>query len=488
MTSTITLEDAYKSVDLMEGEQILHTTGRHVVVLFAHLIIPLGIILVAGLVAFYRALGGGFLMLSGDTPRQMDLLNQAMIYLAVALGLGWIQSRLRKPKQVRTQMVLAGSVIALLTAVYFRNRGGRLFYVDPLALQLFDPINIALYIVMALAAIGAFYSFIDWSNDQLVLTNKRIIYDNDTVIIPKLIERRDQLQIAIDDIQNVVARTDTYPKHWLKFGTVIVQSATATGNKIIFNSANKPKEAQDKIMAEVRKIQGQSTEKKLEGLINTRVFKAPADKPPIKFRFQQKRFPEFFRWLIEENPTINEAKGEVIWRAHWLMLIEALLVPVGFLFLGGFLILAATRLGLFGTFGWVVAVILLLLAFLGWSAWEIEDHRNDMYILTPTNIIDIDKKPFGPEDRRTASLGAVQNVSFKTTFYSNFLGYGDVLVETAGGGGKFTFTHVPRPRDVVAQINDYLSTFKRGEKERNLNDTVALLRHYHEAQKRQETK
>lgn len=131
-----------------------------------------------------------------------------------------------------------------------------------------------------------------------------------------------------------------------------------------------------------------------------------------------------------------------------------------------------------------VLSIALVIAFLAWSAWEVEDYRNDMYILTPTNIIDVEKKPIGPEDRRAASLGAITNVSFETTFISNLLGYGNVVVETAGSGGKFTFTHVPNPRNVVSIVNDYYVMFKRSEKERSLNDMLELLRHYHLAQQR----
>jgi hypothetical protein len=58
------------------------------------------------------------------------------------------------------------------------------------------------------------------------------------------------------------------------------------------------------------------------------------------------------------------------------------------------------------------------------------------------------------------------------------------VLETAGSGGKFSFHHVPRPRDVVQKINDYQVAFKRGEKEKNLNDTLTLLKHYHAAQQR----
>jgi len=99
-------------------------------------------------------------------------------------------------------------------------------------------------------------------------------------------------------------------------------------------------------------------------------------------------------------------------------------------------------------------------------------------------VVDIEKKPFGPEDRRQAGLGAITNVQFSTTFISNLLGYGDVILETAGAGGRFTFTHVPRPNEVVTVISDYIVQFKRGEKAKTLDDTVELLTRYHEAQQR----
>jgi len=154
------------------------------------------------------------------------------------------------------------------------------------------------------------------------------------------------------------------------------------------------------------------------------------------------------------------------------------------LFVGWMIVILLGSWGLLPGPWLTVFIIAILIAFLAWSAWEIEDFRNDMYILTPTNIIDIEKKPFGPEDRRAASLGAITNVSFETTFISNFLGYGNVVVETAGSGGKFTFLHVPKPRDVVTMINDYYVMFKRADKERSLNDMLELLRHYHLAQQR----
>ncbi|NCC36782.1 MAG: PH domain-containing protein, partial [Chloroflexia bacterium] len=130
----------------------------------------------------------------------------------------------------------------------------------------------------------------------------------------------------------------------------------------------------------------------------------------------------------------------------------------------------------------IFGLLVVMLVFVAWAAYEVEDYRNDTYTLTPEKVIDIEKKPFGPEDRREAGLGSINNVQSKTTYISNLLGYGDVELSTAGSGGNFTFHRVPRPADVVTKITEYNVRFKRKDKDRALNDTLALLRHYHEAQ------
>ena len=88
----------------------------------------------------------------------------------------------------------------------------------------------------------------------------------------------------------------------------------------------------------------------------------------------------------------------------------------------------------------------------------------------------------GPESSRRAPIGAIQNIEFDVSFFEGLLGYGDVIITTAGGAGKFTFDHVPDPRGVQATINNYLSFFKQRETERNLKGTLDLLQQYRKLQ------
>ncbi|MEI7643358.1 MAG: PH domain-containing protein [Chloroflexales bacterium] len=486
------IEDAAESLDLSEGEEILHVTGRHWIILLSRLILPvIGILLFAG-IAFYRSIGGGFLVTETGQPVGFDMINWGMIGVEALLLLLWTLMWVRtagkkKPKaeDLRTQNILLGIGAVIALVIYFRYHGGRLLYIDPIMFggQSLDGVNIGLIVFAAISLLFAFFSAYDWRNDELILTNKRVVYDNDEVFIPKLIERRVQEQISIEDVQDVFASTKTYSQHWLGFGVVTVKSARI-GGQITFNAAANPREMQKKIMDTVNSFRKQRTAEEFDRMIEAKVYDAKPTKKVFKKDIKTTRGMRLMRWLFEENPEINEDNGTITWRAHWIFVLRALIGPVLLLFGGMLVIVIGVRLIQPEPIQITLFTAILVLVFVAWSAWEIEDHRNDLYILNLTNVVDIEKKPFGPEDRRQASLGAVTNISFETTFISNLLGYGNVVLETAGGGGKFTFDHVPRPRDVMQKINDYQVAFKRGEKEKNLNDTLNLLRHYHTAQQR----
>lgn len=477
--------DADEAVDFNEGERILHVTGRHWVLLIAREIPPFfGLLFFAGL-AFYRASGGSFLVADTGLPTGLDFVNGFLLMISGVLGLLWGALWVRRSKDTRARNILLLSIAIVLTLVYFRWYGGRIFYIDPSLFvdQAADLFNITLMILATVCGLFTLFTFYDWLNDELILTNQRVIYDNDQVFIPRLFERRVQEQIYLEDVQNVVATTKTYPQHLLKYGTIIVKSARFRG-ELQFDQATDPQLMQKKIMEEVNKLRKTRSEKALERLVETEVYNAPKEKKPFRRNIKVTRGMQSLSWLLPENPEVNEDNGTIIWRAHWLFLIRGLIGPVLLLILGLLLVGIFAQLVLLEP-GWLaLAVFGVVLAFLAWAAWEVEDYRNDLYILNPTNVIDIEKKPFGPEDRITASLGALNNISFETSFISNLLGYGNVVLETAGSGAKFTFNRVPRPRDVVAMINEYYVSFKDQEKEKNMNDTLALLRHYHLAQMR----
>jgi hypothetical protein len=477
--------EATESIDLGPGEEILHVIGRHWVVLLAREVPPLLCALFFGGLALYRGFGGTFLVTEGGVTLGFDLFNIALLVVAAALVLLWLALYVRGKKAMRSRNIVVGVGTAILLLVWYRYNGGRLFYIDPVLYngQQTDVVNTVLITLTVISIVFVFFTFYDWLNDELILTNQRVVYDDDQVFIPWLLEQRMQEQIFLEDVQDVSARTATYPQHLLNFGAVTVKSARIGGN-ITFDAAAGPIEMQRQIMNQVKAMRKRMGTASFDSLIEERVYGAKAPKPKLEVKIKQTSGMQALRWVLPENPEFNDDNGNYTWRPHWLFLLRALIGPVIMLLVSLFIVALAARTTAMDSL-WVAGLtVFVFLGFAAWAAWEIEDYRNDLYILNPTNVVDVEKKPFGPEDRRQAGLGAITNVSFTTTFISNLLGYGNVVLETAGAGGKFTFDHVPNPDEVVMVINDYIVQFKRGEKAKALDDTLELLARYHEAQRR----
>ncbi|MFQ3663930.1 MAG: PH domain-containing protein [Chloroflexaceae bacterium] len=477
--------DAEAAIDLGPDEKILFVIGRHWIVLLARMILPLMALALFGGLAMYRAAGGTFLVREVGSTTGLDALNWLLAFVAGGLLFVWLVLYVRGARTRRPRRVLLLGVGAVLLLLYYRYSGGRIFAIEPeLALSQRGDVWNILLIILALASVFMLlFTFYDWLNDELILTNQRVVFDNDQVFIPRLIEQRVQQQIFLEDVQDVNAKTATYPQHILKYGTVTVKSARFGGN-IVFESASQPMEMQRQIMDQVRTLRKRMTVADYQRMIDERIYGKKTSTGKTTTVLKQTRPARWLNALFPENPEIDEKTLTYTWRPHWLFMLRAQIGPT-LLLVSGLLILALANSYLAPGAGWILlATLLVVIAYVLWAAWEFEDYRNDKYILAPTNVVDIEKKPFGPEDRRQASLGAITNVSFETTFISNLLGYGDVVLETAGAGGKFTFLRVPRPNQVVSTINEYVVNFKRGEREKNLNDTLDLLAQYHEAQKR----
>jgi uncharacterized membrane protein YdbT with pleckstrin-like domain len=125
--------------------------------------------------------------------------------------------------------------------------------------------------------------------------------------------------------------------------------------------------------------------------------------------------------------------------------------------------------------GLFVAVLLVWVLVVLWFLFQYTDWRNDVYIVTDDEVIDVEKKLllfpipffFFSEDRKQASLEKVQNVNLKVPgVVANMLDFGDVIVQTAGAEGTLDFLFVANPRHVQAEILRRLARFRERQQER----------------------
>jgi hypothetical protein len=162
-------------------------------------------------------------------------------------------------------------------------------------------------------------------------------------------------------------------------------------------------------------------------------------------------------------PPLRYEEGDTItWRKHWVALIGPSALPALSTAIATGGALALLYLDLIEWPSVLAAYGLVLCLLLPWWMWRFDDWRNDVYQVTTSRIIDVERLPFYlREDRREASLGNIQNINLTIPgIIGRVLNYGSVTIETAGAGA-FTFDYVKDPRGVQAEIYSRMNTFQR---------------------------
>jgi uncharacterized membrane protein YdbT with pleckstrin-like domain len=115
-------------------------------------------------------------------------------------------------------------------------------------------------------------------------------------------------------------------------------------------------------------------------------------------------------------------------------------------------------ISMYDSFLWGATIILLM-------TYSIVFHNYylSMQIVTTERLIDIDQTGLFHREVNELDMKNIQDVTYKQTgFWQAILGFGNVIVETAGTNvgpqdnqvGSFVFNNVPSPKDVSAQINN----------------------------------
>jgi hypothetical protein len=490
-------------LELDEGERIIYYTRRHWVLLLIRVAAPLLVAFISLVLAFYLALGGVFF--AQDAAPEGRLADPWNIIFLIVIGaiLFWAANRNAKKKGRPDLFVNALALFVVLILgfiVYFRYQGGRVFSIEPGQAGGGGAFGLVLFLIGLFSLGLSIYILLDWANDFLILTNTRVVYDDTQLLV-----RHVQQDVLIDNIQQVNLSADSYLAYFLGYvelwrcqflhfvgarkdpppdrvtavyGKLVIGSLSA--RRLIFDWSDNPTMMQAKINGELGQLRRRQAPELLRQIIEDQVYdnkRPPAPKPTIYVEERKGPIP----WVFHANPEIHG--DQVTWRPYWLFLILDMFAAIAVLALATTLLILAAQVELLGGGAafWIWLPIALIC--IGRIIWVREEHENDKYILQLDKLIDVDKKPFGPESSRVASLGNIQDIGFDQSFIESILGYGDVTILTGGAGGKFTFNHVPDPRGVQATINDYLTDFKKREKERAQQATIDILKQYHELQR-----
>ncbi len=322
--------------------------------------------------------------------------------------------------------------------------------------------------VVLVAALGwGIWNAIDWGNDYYIVTNQRVIW------LEKVIGLYDSRQEApLGTILSVGVETDLLGRTF-DFGNVIVRTFVG---KLEFDYVDHPVQAADMIREYWERTKAITTRSQMDVMKDTIKQKlglpvekrAQVELSPVVPENQEKvaktpywvlAISDLFKLRLEEGAT-------VIYRKHWIVLVQQAWRPI-LLFLGALgllifriwiiattdaLFLRPNANGVFRPDTMTVTIPVLMLPIFFWLWYEYTDWKNDVFKVTPDEIIDIDRKPFGKEERRAAQVENILSTSYKRDgLIPIIFNYGTVNISV--GGNQLAFEDVMDPASVQADIN-----------------------------------
>ena len=348
-----------------------------------------------------------------------------------------------------------------------------------LNLGLFLPITFLIFCLWSI------WLWLDWRNDFYLVTSERVAW------VEKVIWLHDQRrEVPLQSILSVNISTNQIQRLF-GYGDVIVR--TYTGNIPMRNTAH-PKMLLDLIseVQEISKTRAQRIETAdINQTIRTRLgLSGNSTSPETDPEFTDlemeggpqltetitplQEFINLFRARYELNGVINYRKHIfVLIRNSWWLLMALAGLGVSFF---------ARLVGLL-TYPTLPLIVILFAVNLAALGYVFADWANDRFQITDKYIIDLDRKPFGRETKRSALLENVLSLDCKReNIIQRLFDFGTVAINV--GDIQLDFEHVAHPITVQNEIFErYNTAVKQKELEdahRRRDDMVEFLAAYHE--------
>ena len=345
-------------------------------------------------------------------------------------------------------LLAVAAVIGMLAAWYY---------------SLWIPVMPFLWYICLVAGLGAagwgVWDGIDWGNDYYIVTDRRVVWVEKVV---GLYESRQEAPLSA--VQRVNVETELSGRV-LDYGDIIIR--TIVGSTLTLKNVDHPYQAAaliDQHWKRSKETSRKMEEKEMKDALHARIVDGqdkPAEIKGVVIKPKEKKSPfenqrgiaNLFRLRFEHLTTVT-------YRKHIFVLFEQTSIPGLFLLilLGilGYEVFSptATFASLFKMdpvlliLLWAILFIVALL----WWIYKYVDWSNDIFQVTPDQIMDINKTPLGQVTSDIASLDNILSIEHQRIGILELLfNYGNVYI-TVGGGKEMTFENVFNPSAVQDDI------------------------------------
>ncbi len=345
----------------------------------------------------------------------------------------------------------------IVPPVFLGLFGGILFLYWALNVTVSDTVWTFAIFFLGVALLWLIWKWLDWRNDYYIITNERLIW------LEKIIGIYDSRQEAnLEEVLSVSINTDAVTQSFFDYGKVSVKVMVGG---IELDYTPRPDHAMHLLeeLLDRRKIHAkeQTKEEIKQAIIDKLKNPDPASTkkkkpPPKKKTLREKLFPKTDRHVLQQR---FEEGGDIIYRKHWIVLFRQ--VAISLLVSLLFVLFLLNQLASFlsrteGVPGASISVIALLglASFISFCVvlYQYVDWSNDIFKVSKDKIFDIDRKPFGEEQSRSASLEEIESLEYKRQgLLSIFFNYGTVYIHI--GAQNFEFEDVREPASVQQDIN-----------------------------------
>lgn len=340
--------------------------------------------------------------------------------------------------------------------------------VTSLMLGLYGAIGLTILLILlggALLVAGGLtvWFYVDWSNDYYIVTSQRVVYQERIVLLYDSRQESPMEQVQSTEVDR------PFIGQLLGFGDVRIRTFTGL---ILFKAVRLPGEVEAIIQQQIKRMQSsmrQAELRAIEEAIARRIGMIPP-KPAPPSPVAAATIPAAMqRFLSDLFHLRYEFDDSIQYRTHWWILVTRIWPPSLLLFgLVGVIVYFVSQVLLgraqnFPIVGAFLGLMLVGLLIFGWWVYVYLDWHNDRYLITPEQVIDINKKPLGDEERRVAPIRNILSVEYQRVgLIGLILNFGTVFIRV--GDTLFTFDNVFNPSEVQRELFHRMAI--RGVRER----------------------